>query len=56
MITAQDFEKATGRLPENNDLERANCPQAGELGHFHCGWNQERNLPRSQTAPFIKEL
>ena len=55
MISAEDFEKATGHAPINDDLERANCPKAGEPGHYHCGWNQEKNLPRSQTEPFIKE-
>ncbi len=34
--------------------ERANCPNAGDLGHFHCGWDKEKNLPRSQTEPYIK--
>ncbi|CBW47004.1 hypothetical protein [Roseovarius sp. 217 phage 1] len=55
MITAEMYEKATGHKPVDDDLERANCRQAGELGHFHCGWNEEENLPRTMTKPFIKK-
>lgn len=45
MITRADFKKATGLPPEQDDLERCNCNQAGQLGHFHCGWDVARNLP-----------
>ena len=44
-ITAEMFEQATGFAPEDGDLERCNCPMAGMLGHFQCGWNTGRNLP-----------
>lgn len=54
MITAEIFKAATGHAPVQDDLERANCSKAGETGHYHCGWNLVRNLPRSQTEPFIK--
>lgn len=36
-ITAEYFEQATGHPPQGDDLYRANCSQAGELGHYHCG-------------------
>ena len=32
-----EFEKVTGRKPEQDDLERANCDQAGKIGHWGCG-------------------
>jgi len=37
-ITEDIFFTATGRAPENDDLERVNCQKAGEPGHFSCGW------------------
>lgn len=55
MITRETFIKATGRAPIQDDLERSNCPKAGELGHHFCGWNQEKNLPRFMTEPLIKD-
>jgi hypothetical protein len=35
--TATDFETIMNRLPEKDDLERANCPDAGKSGHWQCG-------------------
>jgi hypothetical protein len=37
MITADDFKRSTGYEPEQDDLERANCPLAGQPGHVWCG-------------------
>ena len=45
MIDATRFKEATGHEPENDDLDRANCPDAGKLGHQDCGWNHTHNLP-----------
>lgn len=45
-ITHEMFVAATGRQPIHDDLERANCPQAGELGHYGCGWNIRQNKPQ----------
>ena len=53
-VTAAMFKEITGREPENDDLERCNCPLAGEIGHYFCGWNSEKNLPRFMTEPLIK--
>jgi hypothetical protein len=52
-ITAEDFKAATGQEPENDDLERCNCPDAGKVGHHMCGWDEETNLPwfMSPNAP-----
>ena len=44
-ITAEYFEQATGRKPEQDDLDRSNCPLAGRTFHDCCGWDDELNLP-----------
>lgn len=45
-ITREKFIVCTGHEPENDDLERCNCPLAGSLGHWCCGWDEELNLPQ----------
>jgi len=45
MITALYFKLATGRDDTEDDLERVNCPNAGEIGHHNCGWNYKYNCP-----------
>jgi len=35
--TEKDFLDNTGRLPEIDDLDRANCEEAGQRGHSGCG-------------------
>lgn len=52
-ITAEVFLKYTGRLPEQDDLERCNCPKRG-LGHSFCGWNSVLNLPRFEVGDSTK--
>jgi hypothetical protein len=37
MIDAAEFEKLSGHVPRDDDLERANCASAGRLGHIVCG-------------------
>lgn len=44
-ITAEQFEAATGYPPEDDDLERCNCSEAGQLGHYYCGWCPTHNKP-----------
>lgn len=46
MITEKNFKDATGREPENDDLERVNCGKAGYVGHTGCGWCYLHNLPK----------
>jgi hypothetical protein len=46
VITREKWLEVMGREPENDDLERANCPRAGEPGHFECGWDHEVDEPR----------
>lgn len=43
--TADDFKRATGREPQQDDLERVNCDQVGEIGHMTCGWCHTHNAP-----------
>lgn len=50
-ITREQFITATGREPENDDLERCNCESAGALGHSCCGWNRILNRPVFQFGP-----
>lgn len=37
-ITAARFKQATGYTPQRDDLERCNCKDAGQVGHWSCGW------------------
>lgn len=56
MITAEIFLQKTGRAPVQDDLERSNCPHAGELGHAYCGWCSLHDLPKfSCGCPPTKE-
>jgi len=50
MITREQFTKAVGCEPEQDDLDRCNCPLAGQLTHSLCGWDDELNLPRFIAA------
>lgn len=50
-ITRDLFLAATGREPEQDDLERCNCPTAGRPGHFSCGWNGRLNRPVFEVGP-----
>jgi len=51
MITREQFIKAVGCEPQDDDLERCNCPLAGEpIFHSMCGWDDELNLPRFIAA------
>lgn len=34
-----------GHLPQQDDLERVNCPKAGDLGHWYCGWCPTHHKP-----------
>jgi len=35
--TEKEFLDRVGRSSEQDDLDRCNCDQAGELGHYGCG-------------------
>lgn len=36
-MNRDEFETITESTPEHDDLERVNCPRAGEIGHRMCG-------------------
>ena len=55
MITKEIFEYYVGRPPENDDLERCNCPIVGGVGHQSCGWSKTSNLPRFMVGPMTPE-
>lgn len=44
-ITAEMFEKAVGSAPIQDDLDRCNCDEVGEPGHWSCGWCDTCNKP-----------
>ena len=44
-ITAECFREAVGHDPEQDDLDRCNCAQAGEVMHTMCGWDIRRGMP-----------
>lgn len=46
-ITKRVFKGAVGRDPVDDELEKCNCPRAGEIGHLTCGWCYDCNLPMS---------
>ena len=54
MITAEKFEESVGSKPENDDLDRCNCTEAGNMGHLQCGWDDERDMP--VFIPGVSEL
>lgn len=43
--TVADFMFAVGSPPMRDDLDRANCPDAGKVGHWTCGWCAEHDKP-----------
>ena len=45
MITPEKFAERVGRPPVDDDLERCNCTEAGDIGHYLCGWDEETDLP-----------
>lgn len=49
-ISAKKFKEATGREPENDDLERVNCEKAGKVGHWGCGWCEKHSGPRFECT------
>jgi len=53
-ITREKFIAATGFEPEQDDLERCNCPDAGKIGHYLCGWDDETDRPRFITGKMTK--
>ena len=44
-MKTKEFLLLTGRLPENDDLERIDCAKAGSDGHIMCGTCKVHNMP-----------
>lgn len=55
-MNAHEFEQATGRKPEQDDLERVNCDKVGQLGHICCGWCPKHNGPNFECGCNIKGI
>jgi hypothetical protein len=55
-ITREKFKEAVGRWPDHDDLERCNCPRAGQPGHWFCGWNEAVNKPNWLAEPATGEV
>lgn len=49
-ISKEVFEKRFGFMPENDDLDRVNCDEAGMPGHSQCGVCPEHKKPRFQCG------
>jgi hypothetical protein len=45
-ITADEFWQRFGCVPLQDDLQRANCPEAGQVGHYQCGVCRKHDRPR----------
>jgi len=46
VIDAETFARVVGRLPQQDELHRCNCEEAGTVGHLFCGWCPHCNKPR----------
>jgi len=46
VYTAEEFEAMVGRPPQDDDLDRVNCPDAGLLGHLLDGVCGVHEVPR----------
>ena len=44
-MNKEEYFRSTGYVPEQDDLQRANCKKAGEPMHSCCGWCKEHDLP-----------
>ena len=55
VITAEYYEQATGSIPVNDDVVRANCSRAGTDGHVSCGWCTKNNVPNTFTSAAIQQ-
>lgn len=45
-MTRATFKQITGQHPKEDDLDRANCLRAGEVGHHSCGVCSNCSMPR----------
>jgi hypothetical protein len=45
-MNEEEFELRFGIKPKLDDLDRVNCVEVGEAGHWQCGVCEEHNKPR----------
>jgi hypothetical protein len=45
-MTAEEYEERFGCKPENDDLDRVNCTNKEEVGHWQCGVCDIHDKPR----------
>lgn len=55
-MTAQEFLEQFGRKPERDDLERVNCPKAGEILHLSCGVCPEHKRPMFECGCGFRKM
>jgi hypothetical protein len=46
MIDEKQFKERFGSEPMDDDLERVNCSEVGDIGHCSCGVCEKHNKPR----------
>jgi hypothetical protein len=51
-VDADGYKRVTGYAPEQDDLARANCELAGEIGHAMCGMCPTCGQPRALCTNF----
>ena len=55
-ISYNYFRAWVGEEPIEDDLERSNCLDAGEIGHECCGWCEKHNKPQFMCMCKLREL
>jgi hypothetical protein len=55
-VDERAFEGLVGRPPVDDELERLNCPHAGELDHQLCGWCDEHETPAWECGCQVKAV
>ncbi len=53
MVTEEEFEKAIGWPPNDDDMERVNCKTVGDIGHWSCGWCNICDKPRFECGHLV---
>tara|TARA_R110000787_G_scaffold21323_3_gene63114 strand:+ start:90 stop:308 length:219 start_codon:yes stop_codon:yes gene_type:complete len=52
--TEKEFKRVVGRPPEDDDLDRVNCPCHGAIGHWSCGICIH-NMPMFKHCKYCEE-
>jgi len=53
-MNEETFTQRTGYIPENDDLDRVNCDEAGKPGHRSCGVCKHDN-PLFHACPLCEK-